>query len=687
MSDESQLQRSVTESRPGAEYYSARTLMREDHSRTNSTAVSRTVVEMVAAQAAANPPATALVAGSEIVTYAELDRRSNQIAAYLTSLGVAPDQLVGLSMERSPRMVIAALAILKAGGAYVPLDPALPAERLKFMLRDAGVQVLLTEDGSVTGLPAGNWRIVDVLADEIASFSAASFACPATERTLAYVIYTSGSTGQPKGAEITHGSLANLISWHLRAFHVTAHDRASHQAAIGFDAAVWEVWPYLAAGASVHITPDACRSDPKALRDWLVGERISITFLATPLAERMLALAWPSETALRVLLTGADTLHRRPSPTLPFALINNYGPTECTVVATSGVVEPADLSANPANDYSSTHLPSIGRAIDNTQTYIVDENLREVPPGTAGELCIAGAGLARGYRGRADLTAQKFVTNPFRTRLHSHGESSTPDTDRLYRTGDLARFLPNGEIEFLGRIDEQIKIRGFRIEPNEIVRVLDQHAVVSASAVVAHENRDGARAPNDQTQAGVDQVGSEGAAEKSLVAYIALTDGATISSTALREYLGQRLPEYMIPVSFVRLEVLPLTTNGKVDRAGLPAPGPGNLLPEDNFVAPNGPIEQRLSAILANLLHLERIGANDNFFLLGGHSLLGTQLIARVSETFGVELPLLDIFDHPTLADMSGAIERLILAKLEVANADPPLPNQPQPDQLRKVPA
>lgn len=609
----------------------------------------RTVPEMVAAQAAADPSAVALAAGLEVLTYGELDCRSNQLARYLKSAGVGAEQLVGLCMERSPAMLIAALAILKVGGAYVPLDSSIPAERLDFMLRDAEVQLVITGGGSATKLPSGSWRLINVdkQAGEFSRLPSDTFPCPVTGRNLAYVIYTSGSTGQPKGVEITHAGLANLVSWHRRAFQLTPRDRASHQAAVGFDAAVWEVWPYLAAGASVHIPPESCRANPETLRDWLVAERISITFLATPLAERMLLLNWPEKTALRILLTGADTLHRRPTPDLPFTLVNNYGPTECTVVATSGAVDPV----KPSHQCLSDHLPSIGRSIDNTRIYIVDEDMREVTAGTAGELCVGGSGLARGYHKRAELTRQKFLPNPFGAPLDSHG------SDRLYRTGDLARFLPNGEIEFLGRLDEQIKIRGFRIEPNEIVRVLDAHPGVSASAVVARENE------------------ANQAEERVLVAYVILADAAAVSGTTLREHLSKRLPDYMIPSAFVRLESLPLTANGKVDRAALPAPSNANLLREGNFVAPSGPVQQRLATIIASLLHLDQIGANDNFFLLGGHSLLGTQLIARVNETFGVELPLLQLFDHPTLAEMSGAIEKLILAKLATASAGEPHPD------------
>ena len=586
------------------------------------------VPQAVAANAARRPQAPALCAGGEALTYADLEVRSNQLGRYLKSLGVGPDLLVGLGMERSPSMVVAALAILKAGGAYVPLDLTLPKDRLSFIVRDAEVGVLVTESASASKFPVGDWRLVDVNreAAEIAAFSGDAFSVEVSEQNLAYVIYTSGSTGQPKGVEITHGGLANLVSWHCRAFQVTAQDRASHQAAVGFDAAVWELWPYLVAGACVYIPPESCRTNPEALCDWLVAQRISITFLATPLAELMLSLNWPTHTALRILLTGADTLHHYPSPELPFAVVNNYGPTEYTVVASSGRVAPRG---------SSKQLPSIGRPIDNTRIYIVDHEMREVPAGVPGELCIAGPGLARGYHNRADLTLQKFVPNPF---------SSQPG-DRLYRTGDWARYLPNGEIEFLGRLDEQVKIRGFRVEPSEIVSALDDHSDVKCSAVIARE------------QAG----------ETSLVAYVVPAEGAALSATVLRAHLAERLPDYMVPSVFVSVNALPVTANGKVNRAALPAPSHANRLRDEVFVEPRGVVQQRLAGIVGSLLHVDRISATDNFFLLGGHSLLGTQLIARVNETFGVDLPLLQLFDHPTLKEMSSAIEDLILLKIEQA--------------------
>jgi amino acid adenylation domain-containing protein len=588
----------------------------------------RLVPKLVGEQASTRPEAPALVAGSRILTYAELDRRANQFAHYLRGLGVGPEKLVALCIERSPEMVIAALGVLKAGGAYLPLDPATPAERLDQTLRDAGIAALVTGGNLDVRLTAGSFRLVNLATDaaEIARCPVEEFPVEIAPENLAYVIYTSGSTGQPKGVEVTHGNLCNLLSWHLRAFEVTAADRASHQASLGFDAAVWEVWPYLAAGASVYFPEENVRNNPAALRDWLLEQGITITFLATPLAESMMLLDWPHEADLRILLTGADTLHRRPSARLPFVLINNYGPTECTVVATSGVVAPAESNNRP---------PSIGRAIDNAEVFVLDEQGQPVSAGNSGELYIGGASVARGYRNRPELTAQKFVRRPL-------------SEQRLYRTGDMVRELPNGELEFLGRIDEQIKIRGYRIEPSEIVSALDASPDVDASAVTAVE---------------------DGPGDKRLIAYVDLADGAKTTAGELQALLRKQLPDYMIPATFVRIDSLPVTSNGKVDWAALPLPLNGNVLTDECYIAPRNIVEEKLAAIIAPLLHMERVSVHDNFFFRGGHSLLGTQLLTKIGETFGVELSLLSLFEHPTLAEMSEQIELLIYAKLEAADS------------------
>ncbi len=542
-----------------------------------------------------------------------------------------PGSVVGLCLERSVDFPVAALAILKAGGAYLPLETKTPSQRLKMMLNAAQVSVVVTHS-SVLGSLAGDPRelvALDHCAPEISRCSSEALPVPVTPEQLAYVIFTSGSTGTPKAVAVGHGSLLNLCEWHNRAFGVTAADRATQLASIGFDAAVWEVWPYLVAGASLHLVDDETRTDPEQLRDWLVRERITVSFVPTPLAERMLKLAWPRETALRFLLTGADTLHQYPPATLPFAVVNNYGPTECTVVATSVAIFPQK---------SEDRLPPIGRPIDNTEIYILDSKMKQVPAGTIGEIYIGGTGLARGYLNDAELTAERFVRHPF----------SEVANARLYRTGDLGCCLPDGQIAFHGRVDDQVKIRGYRIELNEVVSALSRHPAVRQSVVVASEN---------------------GTGEKQLVAYIVpLATLPPISE--LRDFLAKELPDYMLPATFVSLDALPVGPSGKVNRFALPAPSDENILREETFLGPRTPTEQRVAAIVASLLGLKRVGVSDNFFYLGGNSLFGTQVIARLRDAFNVELPLLKLFDHPTVADLAAEVERLMVAKLDTMSED-----------------
>jgi amino acid adenylation domain-containing protein len=593
------------------------------------------VPHLVAERAAAAPDTPALVSVSEVVTYRELDTRANQIANYLIAIGVdskAPNNIVGLCLDRSVNAVVFALGILKAGGAYLPLDPAYPSERLAFMLNDAQPRVLITEQSVTERLPNGPWQTIEIDRDQPQILGQRSDPCMGeiSGEDLAYVIYTSGSTGRPKGVEVTHQNLMNLIEWHQDAFQINANDRASLLAGVGFDAAVWETWPYLAAGSTLHLPDESTRLSPELLRDWLVAEEISISFLPTALAERILTLQWPAKAALRYLLTGAETLRRFPSINLPFQLVNNYGPTECAVVATSGTVLPEDLV---------NKLPTIGRPIANTRIHILDPGLNEVVVGAAGELFIGGAGVARGYLNQPELTSERFIPDP----------SSREPGARLYRTGDLARYLDNGEIEYLGRIDDQIKILGHRIEPNEISAALDRHPAIQSSVVVASE---------------------DGCCEKRLVAYVVLNSSARTSAVELQEFLGEQLPRYMVPSAFVRLEMLPLTRNGKLDRAALPAPDLENTLANEAFTAPRTPIEKRLAVIVCSLLELEQVSANDNFFLLGGHSLLGTQLIGQVRGTFGVELALRTLFDSPTIEQLAFEIERLVVARVEAMSED-----------------
>jgi amino acid adenylation domain-containing protein len=585
------------------------------------------VPQLVAAQAAITPDAVALVADNQVISYQELNCRANRVAHYLQGLGVRADVLVGICVERSVELIVGLLGILKAGGAYVPLDPTYPPERLAFMVQDARLPVLLTQQHLAAKFVSQDTQIVclDADAELLEQQSELEPVPPATGTDLAYVIFTSGSTGQPKGVQVTHDSLLNLIFWHRHAFAVTSLDRATQLASPAFDATGWELWPYLTCGASIYLPDEETRVAPLLLRNWLIERGITITFLPTALAERVIALEWPATASLRFLLTGADTLQQYPSPGLPFVFVNNYGPTEATVVATSGRVfprTPPDL------------LPPIGRPIANTRVFILDEHLRQVPIGMPGELYIGGRGLARGYLNRPELTAEKFIPHPF---------SDEPGA-LLYKTGDLARYLPDGQIAFLGRTDDQIKIRGYRIEPNEIMAALNQHPAIQTSFVMAQEDSSG---------------------EKRLVAYTVIAPETQVAPNALQKFLQERLPDYMVPAIFVEMDTLPSTAHGKVNRAALPVPDTTNTLREEISPECLTPTEEKISEIVASLLKLERVGLDENFFMLGGHSLLGTQVIARVADTFGVELPLRALFDAPTIRSLSATVEGRLLARSE----------------------
>jgi amino acid adenylation domain-containing protein len=503
------------------------------------------------------------------------------------------------------------------------------------LLEDSRTPLVITHSNIARNLPTGKWQTIFM--DQDLPDSGADFSTPpvsnATPENLAYIIFTSGSTGRPKGVQISHASLLNLVNWHRRAFNVTPTDKATLQASPGFDAAVWEIWPYLAAGASLHIVDDTVRVTPDALRDWVLRTGITISFLPTVIAESLIDMPWPQKSAFRLLLTGADTLRRRPPQDLPFSLINNYGPTECAVVATSGeICSQHQLTQDQlTNDTHAGDLPSIGRPIDNVTLYVVDEQLQRVPDGTAGELLIGGRGVGRGYLNSSTLNAEKFIPDTF---------SEVPEA-RLYRTGDLGRILPDGQIAFMGRIDDQIKVMGHRIEPNEIVTVLNRHPKIDASG------------------------------NQRLLAYIVSANNTPPKPGDLRDFLSGYLPAHMVPSTFVQLSHLPLSAHGKLDRTALPHPSADNILRESpEPEAPQSPLEGQLSVVLSGLLGVSRVASDDNFFTLGGHSLMGAQLIAKIRENFGVELSLRTLFEEPTPRGMSLEIERLIHARLASMSED-----------------
>lgn len=565
----------------------------------------------------------AVTDAANALTYGELNARANRLAHRLQKLGIGPDKIVAVCMERSVEMIVAWLGTLKAGGAFVPLDPAYPADRLAFQLEDCGASVVVTQPRLRPVLPAvaPSVTLIDVTADG-SGFESEPDRNPgvAVESTnLAYVIYTSGSTGQPKGVLIEHRSLLNLITWHQRLYNITTADRATQLASPAFDASIWEVWPYLASGASIHIPDDETRLAPALLWRWMADKKISIAFMPTPLAEAAMSEPWPDDMALRALLTGGDKLKQRPPANFPCALVNHYGPTESTVVATCAVVDKrAPAAATPA----------IGTAIANTETYVLDRELRPVPVGVAGELFIGGDSLARGYLRRPELTEEKFI------RVVLPGERLER---RLYRTGDLARWNAAGELEFLGRLDGQVKVRGCRIELGEIEATLHAHPSAQQSIVIARPDERG---------------------QMLLIAYVLVQpDSKPASETELLEFLRAKLPAYMVPSGIVSLDRWPLTANGKIDRKALPSLAGRSNDSREPFAAPRTALEQAIAKVWEDVLGCAAVGLADNFFDLGGHSLLAAQAVTRVSAVLPATVSVRLLFDQPTLAGFSREVE------------------------------
>ncbi|WP_172844448.1 non-ribosomal peptide synthetase [Tumebacillus algifaecis] len=570
-------------------------------------------------QVALTPDRVAVSFRDQHLTYLELNERANRLAAYLVRKGVDRQAFVGLSLERSLEMVIALLAILKAGGTYVPIDPHDPIERKASILQDAGVELVITNEkwthdlsDRLTNPP--RWICLDLDSSKIAAESAVHRSCDVPSESLAYLVYTSGSTGIPKGVAVSHRAVLRLVL-NTEYVRFSSEEVFLQFAPIAFDASTFELWGSLLHGARLVLFPER-RASLTELANVIRRERVSTMFLTTALFHQMVEEEAEAFREVRQLLVGGEVLSpahlnklRNRAPGCQF--IHVYGPTESTTFATSYPVD---------QDFIGRTVP-IGRPIANTTAYVLDSHLQPVPIGVQGELYIGGNGLAQGYLNRPDLTERAFLPHPFL------GDRE----DRLYRTGDIVRYLPDGNLEFCGRVDHQIKIRGFRIEPGEIETVLSQHPALQEQIVIAREAAPG---------------------NKVLVAYVVLRDKELCTSQELREFLQERLPEQMIPHAFVLLDALPLTSNGKVDRKALPEPD-WSVVGNSGYIAPATPLEEILCGIWSDVLQADSIGTQDDFFERGGHSLSATQVIARIKTAFGVEIPLRALFEAPTVAKLS----------------------------------
>ncbi|MNB57846.1 Gramicidin S synthase 2 [compost metagenome] len=560
-----------------------------------------TLHALVEAQAAQRADALAVVQGGQALTYGQLNQRANRLAHHLLSLGVQPDDRIAVCVRRSPQMLVALLAILKSGAGYVPVDPAYPAERIAYLLEDSAPLAVLAEASTRDLLGAA--RVIDLDRLDWAHLPDRNPQVPMlTPAHLAYVIYTSGSTGQPKGVMVEHATLENLVHWHNGAFDLHAGSHTSSVAGFGFDAMAWEVWPALCIGATVHLPPQSVSNEHlDELLAWWRAQPLQVSFLPTPVAEYAFSrdLGHPT---LRTLLIGGDKLRQFPRQQT-FAVINNYGPTEATVVATCGAVEAGQVL-------------HIGRPMANAKIYLLDDQQRPVPVGVAGELYVGGAGVARGYLHRPELTAERFLDDPF---------SDEPQA-RMYRTGDLARWLADGNVEYLGRNDDQVKLRGVRIELGEIEAALSAHEAVQDCVVLVRDGQ--------------------------LLAWF--TERLNVEIEDLRSHLQAQLPQALVPAAYVRLQALPLTANGKLDRKALPEPDQTAWLSRE-YAAPQGSVEIALAQIWSDVLKVEQIGRHDNFFELGGHSLLAVTLIERMRQV-DLSTDVRVLFSQPTLAALAAAV-------------------------------
>jgi amino acid adenylation domain-containing protein/non-ribosomal peptide synthase protein (TIGR01720 family) len=580
----------------------------------------KSIHQLFEAQVELTPEVVAVVFDEQHLTYRELNQRANQLAHYLQTLGVGKETLVGIYVERSLEMIVGLLGILKAGSAYVPLDPGYPVERLNFMLSDSQVSVLLTQQKLLENLQTSKTNLVCLDKDwqEISQYSQENLVNTVTPQDLAYVIYTSGSTGQPKGVMIQHLSLVSFTEIIKGEYGITNKERILQFASISFDVAAEEIYPCITSGATLVLRTDEMLASVPAFLQKCQDWNLTILNIPTAYWQQWMAelantdLAIPD--SLRLVIIGGEQAHSEKVAIWQqkidsLQLINAYGPTETTVTATI-----YKIPVNP-----SQAVP-IGRAIANVKTYVLDQYLQLVPIGVTGELYIGGVNLAKGYLNHSDLTEEKFILNPF-----DHLKES-----RLYKTGDLVRYLPDGNIEFIGRIDDQVKIRGFRIEIGEVEAVLSQHPQVQQTAVIVCEDQ-----PSN----------------KRLVAYV-VPKQEQVTTNELRRFLKDKLPDFMVPGAFVKLETLPLTPNGKIDRRALPAPDTSSLTPETNFLPPRNSVELQLTQIWSEVLGVQTVGIRDNFFELGGDSIIAIQIIAKANQA-NLKLTTKQLFQYQTIAELA----------------------------------
>jgi amino acid adenylation domain-containing protein len=583
------------------------------------------VHELFERQVARDPGAIAVVCGERQLSYRELNQRANQVARYLRRLGVRSENLVAVCLERSLEMVIALLGVWKAGGAHLPLDPSYPQDRLSFMIGDAGVKVLLTDEKCKRLFSSPSPKAVDLHSDwpVIARENTGNLGTTAMPSNLAYVMYTSGSTGQPKGAMIQHDGLVNYLCWAIKAYQVEGKGSVPVHSSIAFDSTVASLYPPLLTGGQIELLPEdiGAQNLLTALRRVKYRNKVVVAPAHLELLNQQLS---PEEIAgmTKVLVIAGEALSaEKISKWREFApatrLFNEYGPTETTVGCCAYEVQPEDPRNGPV---------PIGSPITNTQLYVLDPSLHPLPPGVSGELYIGGAGVGRGYLNKPELTRERFLGDPFSSRSGA----------RIYKTGDLVRRRKDGTLEFLGRIDDQVKVRGYRIELGEIETTLAGHPGVQSCTVLAREDTPG---------------------NKQLVAYLVAREGESLDSEMLKKFLRQGLPEYMVPANFVFLDSLPLNKNGKIDRKALQIPTHNHTLATQGFAAPRTETEKKLAAIWMELLEVDFIGIHDNFFDLGGHSILAVRAMSQIQETFGAVPSMGTFISSATVAGLAKALE------------------------------